>query len=309
MNFLKTVFTQELLFTSLSLTIPILFAALASLVSNKAGISNINIEGSMSVSALIGALVSFYTQSWLLGVLAGVLTGVLMGMLLSYCAHLLRTDSILSGVALNIFASGFAVFLMYAVVGSKGDTTNAPSTQVPYINVPYLKDIPFIGVLFKQNLLFYIVILSVVAVWFFLKRTRLGLRIRAVGHNPVAARSVGISVERTQLWALVIAGVFCGLGGVFLSMSYLSTYNSGMIAGRGFIGIAAEAMGAGSPWLVMLFSYLFGFVSAFAIEAQTKLNIPYELLNTLPYLMTIAALVIYSFKRKKPKIKRERKKQ
>ncbi len=298
MKFFEMIFSQEFLMTSIQLTIPILFASMAALVSNKAGISNINIEGSMSVSALLGALVSFYTKSFLVGILAGILTGVIMGMILSYCAHKLKTDSVLAGVALNIFATGFVIFLMYTLIGSKGDTTDAPSTQIPYLNVPYLSDIPYVGVLFKQNLLFYIAILSVVLVSFILKRTKLGLHIKAVGFNSPAARSVGIKVERTQLYALIIAGVFAGLGGVFLSMSYLSTFNGGMVAGRGFIGLAAEAMGAGKPYLTLLFSFIFGAVSAFSIEAKTVLNIPYQLLNTLPYVMTILALLLYSLKSK-----------
>lgn len=297
MKTVEMLLSEEFLYTSIQLTIPILFAALAALISNKAGILNINIEGSMSVSALIGALISFFTQSFFWGILGGIATGILMGMILAYCSHKLKTSSILTGVALNIFATGFVIFLMYAILGTKGDTTSAPSYAIPYIKIPYVKDIPFIGVLFEQNLLFYIAIFSVLAISLFLKKTKMGLLIKAVGYHPVAAKSVGISIEKTQLVALMIAGVFAGLGGVFLSMSYLSTYNSGMIAGRGFIGLAAEAMGAGQPLLTMLFAFIFGIVSAFAINAQTALNIPYELLNTLPYLMTILALVLYSIRK------------
>lgn len=299
MKIFEMLFSEEFLFTSIQLTIPILFAALAALISNKAGILNINIEGSMSVSALIGALISFFTQSYIWGILSGIATGILMGILLSICAHKLKTSSVLTGVALNIFATGFVVFLMYSILGTKGDTTSAPSYIIPYIKVPYLKDIPVIGVLFEQNLLFYIAILSVISISTFLNKTKMGLLIKAVGYNPTAAKSVGISVEKTQLVALIIAGVFAGLGGVFLSMSYLSTYNSGMVAGRGFIGLAAEAMGAGQPLLTMIFAFIFGIVSAFAINAQTALDIPYELLNTLPYLMTILALVLYSIQKLK----------
>ncbi|HOE06946.1 MAG TPA: ABC transporter permease [Bacilli bacterium] len=299
MKIFEMLFSEEFFYTSIQLTIPILFAALAALISNKAGILNINIEGSMSVSALIGALISFFTQSYIWGILGGIGTGILMGILLSICTHKLKTSSVLTGVALNIFATGFVVFLMYSILGTKGDTTSAPSYAIPYIKIPYLKDIPIIGVLFEQNLLFYIAIISVISISTFLNKTKMGLLIKAVGYNPIAAKSVGISVEKTQLIALIIAGVFAGLGGVFLSMSYLSTYNSGMIAGRGFIGLAAEAMGAGQPLLTMIFAFIFGIVSAFAINAQTALNIPYELLNTLPYLMTILALVIYSISKLK----------
>jgi simple sugar transport system permease protein len=303
MKLIEMLFSEEFLFTSIQLTIPILFAALAALISNKSGIVNISIEGSMTVSALVGALISFYTQSYLFGILAGIAAGILMGIILAFCGHKLKTDTTLTGVALNIFASGFVVFLMYTILGTKGDTTAAPSTIIPYIKIRFLKEIPFIGVLFEQNLLFYIAIVSVFLLRFVINKTKIGLQIKAVGYNFEAAKSVGISVEKTQLIALIIAGAFSGLGGVFLSMSYLSTFNSGMVAGRGFIGLAAEAMGAGNPLLTLLFSYIFGAVSAFAISAQIAIDVPYELLNTLPYLMTILALVFYSLKKNKRSLK------
>jgi ABC-type uncharacterized transport system permease subunit len=307
MKVIELLFSEEFLFTSIQLTVPILFAALAALIANKSGIVNINIEGSMSVSALVGALISFYTKSYFFGILAGIITGIIMGMILAFCGHKLKTDTTLSGVALNIFASGFVVFLLYAILGTKGDTTAAPSTAIPYLRIKFLKDIPYIGVLFEQNLLFYLAIFTVVLLSLLINKTKLGLHIRSVGYNAEAARSVGISVEKTQLIALIISGALSGLGGVFLSMSYLSTFNSGMVAGRGFIGLAAEAMGAGNPFLTLVFSYLFGAVSAFAISAQIALDIPYELLNTLPYLMTILALVFYSLQKNKKRVKKGKK--
>lgn len=311
MNFFRLIFSEEFIFTAIQLTIPILFAAMAALISNKAGISNINIEGSMSVSALIGALVSFYSQSFMLGMLAGIATGVLMGMILAFCAHILKTDSVLSGVTLNIFATGFVVFLMYAVLGTKGDTTSAPSVQIPYLYIPWLSDIPYLGLLFSQNILFYIAVAVVVLVSIMLKKTKMGLRLKSVGFNPVASDSVGISVARTQLVALILAGVCAGLGGVFLSMAYLDTFNSGMVAGRGFIGLAAEAMGAGQPLMTVLFAFIFGIVTAFSTFAPIEFGIPYELVNALPYLITIIALIIIGVKNKvkdptkAPKLKAE----
>ena len=172
MKIFEMLFSEEFFYTSIQLTIPILFAALAALISNKAGILNINIEGSMSVSALIGALISFFTQSYIWGILGGIGTGILMGILLSICTHKLKTSSVLTGVALNIFATGFVVFLMYSILGTKGDTTSAPSYAIPYIKIPYLKDIPIIGVLFEQNLLFYIAIISVISISTFLNKTK-----------------------------------------------------------------------------------------------------------------------------------------
>ena len=135
---------------------------------------------------------------------------------------------------------------------------------------------------------------AALAVTFLLGRTKLGVDIRATGFHAEAAESVGIKTGRVKTAALVFCGVFCGLGGAYLSMASLGYFSAGMVSGRGFIGIAAEAMGMGIPWLCMAFSFLFGAVDYFAVGSQTVLSAPYELLNTLPYVMTMAALAIYA---------------
>lgn len=304
------VFSEQFLVSSITFAIPIVFAGFAALISNKAGIVNINIEGSMSVAAVCGTLVGHYTSSVLLGVLVSVAVGVAMSMLLAASTLGLRTDSFLSGIALNTMASGLSVYILYAVLGVKGDSSAASCALIPSLGVPFLKDIPFIGpVLFDQNLMFYVAIASAFGLSFLLDRTVLGTRIKAVGYNPIAALSVGIDINRTKTIALVLCGVFSGLGGAFLSMGYLSYFSSGMVAGRGFIGIAAEAMGCGGPWRTAFFAFLFGAVDCFSVGAQTVLSVPYELLDTLPYLMTIAALIVYSVvSRRKghPSMKRRR---
>jgi simple sugar transport system permease protein len=277
---------------------PILFASLAALISNKAGILNINIEGSMSVSALIGSLVSFYTKSWILGIMASMVIGIVMSMLLAAAALKLKTDNILSGIALNTFATGCSIFILYLVLGVKGDSSIAPSITIPELKIPLLSQIPVVGkALFGQNLLVYLGAFCVFIIWFILKKTRLGLRIRAVGTNEEACRTVGINVRATKIYSLIICGALAGLGGSFLSMVYLSYFSVGMVGGRGFIGLAAEAIGSGNPLFTTLFSFLFGAVDYFAIGAQSVLKFPYELLSTLPYVMTLLALLIYSLKK------------
>lgn len=294
------IFSENFLNSSISYALPIIFAAFAALISNKANIVSINIEGSMSVSALCGALVSYYTQSWVVGLLAAIAAGIGMGQLLALSAIRLKTDSFLSGIALNTFASGLCVLVLYLVLGVKGDSSMAPSVLIPQIRVPLLSQIPVIGpALFAQNLLFYVAIISLFALLFLLYRTRLGTKIRATGYNPEATASVGIKTGRVQAISLVFCGIFCGLGGAYLSMANLGYFSAGMVSGRGFIGIAAEAMGAGKPVLTMLFSLLFGAVDYFAVGGQTVISAPYELLNTLPYIMTLAALLIYSVTNKK----------
>lgn len=175
-----------------------------------------------------------------------------------------------------------------------------PSVLIPQVKIPLLSEIPVIGPsLFAQNLLFYVAVISLFALLFLLYRTRLGTKIRATGYNPEATASVGIKTGRVQTVSLVFCGIFCGLGGAYLSMANLGYFSAGMVSGRGFIGIAAEAMGAGKPVLTMLFSLLFGAVDYFAVGGQTVMSAPYELLNTLPYIMTLAALLIYSLAKKK----------
>ena len=294
------IFSENFLNSSISYALPIIFAAFAALISNKDNIVSINIEGSMSVSALCGALVSYYTQSWLIGLLAAIAAGIGMSQLLALSAIRLKTDSFLSGIALNTFASGLCVLVLYLVLGVKGDSSMAPSVLIPQIRIPLLSQIPVVGpALFAQNLMFYVAIISLFALLFLLHRTRLGTKIRATGYNPEATASVGIKTGRVQTISLVFCGIFCGLGGAYLSMANLGYFSAGMVSGRGFIGIAAEAMGAGKPVLTMLFSLLFGAVDYFAVGGQTVISAPYELLNTLPYIMTLAALLIYSVTNKK----------
>ena len=294
------IFSENFLNSSISYALPIIFAAFAALISNKANIVSINIEGSMSVSALCGALVSYYTQSWVIGLLAAIAAGIGMSQLLALSAIRLKTDSFLSGIALNTFASGLCVLVLYLVLGVKGDSSMAPSVLIPQIRIPLLSQIPVVGpALFAQNLLFYVAIIILFALLFLLYRTRLGTKIRATGYNPEATASVGIKTGRVQAISLVFCGIFCGLGGAYLSMANLGYFSAGMVSGRGFIGIAAEAMGAGKPVLTMLFSLLFGAVDYFAVGGQTVISAPYELLNTLPYIMTLAALLIYSVTNKK----------
>ncbi len=299
---LEFIFSENFLTSSICYALPIIFAAYAALISNKAGIININIEGSMSVSAVTGALVSYFTGSWVLGLIGAVAAGIAMSLLLSFAAIRLHTDSFLSGIALNTLATGLCVLILQTTLGVKGDSSAAPSVVIPTLTIPLLSKIPVIGkALFAQNILFYAALLALGALCFLLTHTKLGLYIRAVGYNREAASSVGISVSGAKRSALILCGILAGMGGAYLSMVSLGYFSVGMVGGRGFIGIAAEAMGAGNPLLITLFAFLFGAVDYFAVGAQTVLNIPYELLNTLPYLMTLAAMVICSLVTRKRK--------
>lgn len=299
---LEWVFSESFLVNVIAYAIPIIFASYASLISNKAGISAINIEGAMSVAAVTGALVSHFANSWVIGLVCAMTAGILMMMLLALSALKLKADSFLSGIALNTFATGACLLIVKGVLDGRTDSSTAPSVLVPNVNIPFLKDIPVLGkAIFSQNLLFFIMLAVLALLILLLNCTRLGVQIKTAGYHPEAGESVGVSVKRTRVIALIICGAMAGLGGAYLSMANLGYFSAGMVSGRGFIGIAAEAMGAGMPVKTTLFALLFGAVDYFAVGGQTVLSFPYELLNTLPYLMTLLALTIYAAAHNKKK--------
>ena len=299
---LDWILSESFLMNVIAYAIPIIFAAYASLISNKAGISAINIEGAMSVAAVTGALVSHYANSWVIGLACAMGAGILMMLLLALSALKLKADSFLSGIALNTFATGACLLIVKAVLDGRTDSSTAPSVKVPNVSIPLLSDIPVIGkAIFGQNLLFFIMLIALGLLILLLNCTRLGVQIKTAGYHPEAGESVGVSTRRTRVIALIICGAMAGLGGAYLSMANLGYFSAGMVSGRGFIGIAAEAMGAGMPVKTTLFALLFGAVDYFAVGGQTVLSLPYELLNTLPYLMTLLALTIYAAAHRKKK--------
>lgn len=295
-NVFDLIFTTNFVFSVIRVTTPILFAALGALISDRAGAVNIGLEGIMLMSALAGVIVSAATQSAMIGLLGAVLIGVLTASLLAYFTLKLKTDVILGGIAINLFADGGTIFLLYLITGDKGTSASLASKVLPNINIPIVQNIPIIGqIISGHNVLTYGAIFSALAVWYILNKTPLGLRIRSVGENPNAAESVGINVNKTRYIALALSGVFAGLGGAFLSMGYVSWFSRGMSAGRGWIALAAEAMGRGTVVGTTLTSILFGTADALS-NALQLLNIPAELITIIPYVATVIGLLFYAIR-------------
>ncbi|CAM4499965.1 ABC transporter permease [Paenibacillus typhae] len=303
-SLLNVIFTTDFAFSLLRVTTPILFAALGALISNRAGIINIGMEGIMLVSALAGVIVSAYTQSAWVGLLGAVLSGTLIAGILAFFTLKFKTHIILGGVAINMFASGGTVFILYLLSGDKGSSTSLASKVLPSVQIPLIKDIPVLGpILSGHHILTYVSILAVLAVYYLLNRTPLGLRIRSVGENPHAAQSVGVSVVKIQYTALLLSGFFASLGGAYMSMGYLSLFTRDMIAGRGWIAIAAESMGRSTTIGTALTSLLFGAADALSNALQV-LKIPAELIATLPYVATVIGLLIYAVSETRKKNKK-----
>ncbi|KWX77267.1 ABC transporter permease [Paenibacillus jilunlii] len=303
-SLLNVILTTDFAFSVLRVTTPILFAALGALISNRAGIINIGMEGIMLVSALTGVIVSAYTHSAWVGLLGAVLSGTLIAGILAFFTLKFKTHIILGGVAINMFASGGTVFILYLLSGDKGSSTSLASKVLPSVQIPLLKDIPVLGpILSGHHILTYLSILSVLVVYYLLNRTPLGLRIRSVGENPHAAQSVGVSVIKIQYTALLLSGFFASLGGAYMSMGYLSLFTRDMVAGRGWIAIAAESMGRSTTVGTALTSLLFGAADALANALQV-LKIPAELIATLPYVATVIGLIIYAVSETRKKNKK-----
>lgn len=304
-EFFNIVFSVGFGYSILRVTTPILFAALGALISDKAGVINIALEGIMLICALTGVVFSSLTGSAWIGLLAAIIMGGLIGIVLAYFSLNLRTDIILAGIALNLMAGGGTIFFLYLIAKDKGISTSLKSGVLPKITIPLINKIPVLGpILSGHNVLTYISLIAVILVSYFLYRTPLGLRIRSVGENANAAASVGINVIKIKYIALAISGVLAGLGGAYMSMGYVSWFSKNMTAGRGFIALAAEAMGAGTPIGTFLTSLLFGFADSLSNSLQS-LKVPAEFVQMIPYAATIVGLVIYA-SRKSAQVKKVR---
>ena len=304
---LKGIFSALFLASILRISAPLILPALGGLVTELAGAINIALEGIMLTSAFTGVVASAYSHNIWIGVLAGIAAGILFSALLAYFHLYLDTNIILAGTAMNIMATGGTIFLLYVLTGDKGNSSTLASGMVPSWNIPIIKDIPFLGtVLSGHNLFVYAAVLLTFLTYVLLYKTKFGVHLRAVGENPVAAESLGINVKRTKFAAILISGFLASLGGMNLSMAYLSIFQREMTAGRGFIALAAVYLGGRRPWGTFLAAILFGAADALSNQLGT-LDIPSQWVQMIPYAITIIALVVYGLQRKMQIIEQTRK--
>lgn len=307
---IQGIFSAAFLASILRVATPILLPSLGALISDRAGAINIGLEGTMLGAAFTGVVVSAYSQQWFgletgraigpwLGLVAGVFVAITMALLLAFFHLRLKTNVVLSGIAINVLGSSATVAIMYELTGDRGNTSTLASLSMPFIQLPeFINSIPLIGpfvygVFNNQSIMTWVAFLAVPAVWYMLYRTPFGMHLRAAGENPSAAESVGINVVRTRFYAFILSGMLAGLGGIHMSMGYLNLFQRDMTAGRGFIALATPLLGGSNPVGTMGASMIFGFFDAVAIRIGT-LQIPSMLPQMVPYIATIMALVIYA---------------
>ena len=275
------------------MAIPILLPATGEIFAERSGILNINLEGQMLTGAFVSFIVGFYTKSLLLALLAGAGAGILMALLMAVCCIRWHGNHVVVGITLNMFALGCTSFWYRVVFGV---TTSPPKADVSSgtLAIPGLSKIPAVGeILFDQNFLFYVSVVIVAVAFFVLKRTQFGLQIRASGEYAQAAETMGVHVNRMRYISMIICGALAGMGGSFLSLISLNRFVDNITASRGFIALAIVIFGKWDPWRVFLASLLFGTTDALQLRLQAVgVDVPYQLLTMLPYLLTIIVMIV-----------------
>lgn len=294
----------QILDTTVRLATPLLFACLAGLFSERSGIFDIGLEGKMLIAAFFsGALAATSGSVWI-GLLAGVGSSIALALVHGLASITFRGNQLISGVAINFLAAGLTVLIAQDWFQQGGRTPSLTgNARFQSIDLPFadaFADIPYLGPIYSElisghSILVYVAVLTVPATWYILFRTRFGLRLRAVGENPAAVDTAGISVVWLRYSAVVICGLLCGLAGVYLATGLQAGFVKDMSSGRGFIALAALIFAKWRPWYALWACLLFGFLQALSfrpdvLEAVVRIDIPGQLLDALPFILTVVIL-------------------
>ena len=277
---------------ALVLSVPIALGAMAGVMSERVGVVNIAIEGQLLTGAFMAAVVSTITGNQIVGLISAMITAAIFSALLAVMAIKYLAQQIIVGVVLNVLAIGITNFLYQQWLTENESTVNYPGT-LPIISIPFLADIPILGpVLFQNRITVFLSIGIVILLWFVLFKTKLGLRARSVGENPLAADTVGINVGRTRFWWVTLGGLLAGLGGAALTIGGSGSFGREMSGGLGFIALAVMILGRWHPIYAAAAALLFGFSIILRIWAnQVSPGIPTDFIIMVPYLVTLIAVV------------------
>lgn len=275
---------------TLRMATPLIFTGLGGVFSENSGVVNIGLEGMMIIGAFFAVLGSYLTGSPIIGILFAAVAGGIIAALHAFLSIHLRADQVISGTAINLFATAFASFMIFRVFNTGGQTNIVNSLQ--YHIPKFIENLPILGKLLGGlNWFVYIAIILVFITDFILYKTPFGLRIRAVGEHPGAADTLGISVYKIRYICVILSGVLAGIGGASLSIGLSNLFREGMTAGRGYIALAAMIFGNWRPKGTMWACLLFAFGSALQINAQMlSFQIPDEIYAMIPYVLTMFAL-------------------
>ncbi len=293
-DLITVAFVTGVLAASVRLATPILLTAVGEVFTERAGILNLGLEGTMLMGALGGFLGAYWTGNLWIGVLAAMVTGVIFGLVMGFISITVKANQVVAGLGITILGSGLSTLMFRLAFGLR---STPPTLDIfPTVPIPLLSDLPGLGpVLFEHNALVYLALILVPIAALLLYRTHFGLAIRAVGESPDAADTRGVNVSLTRYLSVIIGGALAGLGGGYLVLGSLGLFWTQMTAGRGFIAIAVVVFSKWDPVRALLGALVFGFASALQISLQTlRVPIASELLLMLPYIVTILVLISVS---------------
>lgn len=292
---LKTVFSLGLVYSTLRASVSIIFAGMGEMINERAGVLNIGIEGIMLMGALAAALGTYFSGNPWIGLLCAAVVGILIGLIFAYMAITLKSVQAIAGLAIFLLAAGLSGFLLQVFFQHGGNSPTVPT--LPVIESEALAKIPILGPIFNgQSVLLIPALLSPLIIWFFLYHTPWGTWLRAAGENPQALAVVGIDPIKVRYLATLAGAMLHGIGGAYLSIAQTSLFFENMVAGRGFIALAAVIFGNAKPWTVFLTCLFFAFTDALQISLQTAVPetvLPRELFMALPYILTLLILAIF----------------
>lgn len=285
--------TQAILISIVTAATPLLIASIGELVTERSGVLNLGVEGLMIIGAISGFAFAQWSGNPYIGTLGAIVMGALFSTLFAFLVITLVANQVATGLALTILGLGISGLWGEAFVG-------IPGVRLTALPIPFLSDIPFFGpILFNQDLIFYLSILLLIAVWWFLSHARGGLILRAVGDSHNSAHALGISVSKVRYLATAFGGACSGLAGAYLSLVYTTQWIENMTAGRGWIALALVVFASWQPKRLLIGAYLFGAAGIAQLHIQALgFKIPTQLLSALPYLLTVVVLVIISRNRR-----------
>jgi general nucleoside transport system permease protein len=277
-----------ILASGIRLATPYLYAALGETIGQKSGVLNLGVEGQMLLGSFAAFYVTYLTGNLMLGLLAAILVGAVMGLAMAFVTVNLHAKQGISGIGFYLFGLGMSDLLFQKLIGTVETVRGFQRVRIPLVS-----DIPGVGdIFFNQNMLVYGAYLLVPVVWFMLNKTTLGLKIRAVGENPDAADSLGVSVVRIRYFTIILGGIFSGIAGASLSIALLNVFQQNMTSGLGFIAVALVYFGGWRPLGVLGGALLFSMVNSLQLWIQVLgLPIPSDIAVMMPYILTILVLV------------------
>ena len=295
-----TLFDSDFFSATIRLATPLLFATLGGILNERAGVINIGLEGIMLMGALSGVFGAWFLNSPWLGFLCGVLAGTIISWIHGFLSISLKANQIVSGAAINLIGLGLSSFLIRIVFGLKEQQRVVPHFSP--LDIPHLSNIPVLGpILFNQLALVYLALLLVPVMWIVLYRTRWGLMVTSVGEHPQAAASVGINPLNVRYVCVLLSGALAGAGGAVLSLGQLHFFQDEMVAGRGFIALAALIFGRWNPVGGLIACLIFGAADALQFRGQAAgLEIPHQFMLMFPYVLTLGILIVFGGKSQGP---------